>query len=297
MCAEFVPNQCAPSASPARRVSIGPLNEELSNGQVARERDYDRRMEPLYRPEGVEERWQRTWEEGGLYRAGAGARRDETFVIALPPPNVTGSLHIGHALNSSTQDVLVRWHRMRGFDTLWQPGYDHASISVHAVIERQLLAEGTNRFELGREAFLERTWRWLEEYGGIIMGQQRKLGASLDYSRERFTMDDAYVRAVYRFFVHLYDRGRIYRDNRIVNWCPGCGTAVSDLEVDHKEVDDALATVRYPLANGEGSISVATVRLATILADVAVAIHPDDDRYRELVGKEAIVPFVERRVP
>jgi valyl-tRNA synthetase len=254
-------------------------------------------MDSLYRPEGVETRWQRTWEEEGLYRAGAGARRDETFVIALPPPNVTGSLHIGHAVNSSTQDVLVRWHRMRGFDTLWQPGYDHASISVHAVIERQLLAEGTSRFELGREAFLERTWRWLEEYGGIIMAQQRKLGASLDYSRERFTMDDAYVRAVYRFFVHLYERGLIYRDNRIVNWCPGCGTAVSDLEVDHKEVDDALATVRYPLAEGDGSISVATVRLATILADVAVAVHPDDDRYEHMVGKEAIVPFVERRVP
>ncbi len=254
-------------------------------------------MDPLYKPEGVEERWQRTWEEEGLFAAGAGARRGDTFVIALPPPNVTGSLHMGHALNASTQDVLVRWHRMRGLDTLWQPGYDHASISVHAVIERQLLAEGTNRFELGREAFLERTWRWLEEYGGIIMGQLRKLGASLDYERERFTMDDAYVDAVYRFFLHLYERGLIYRDNRIVNWCPGCGTSVSDLEVDHRDVDDALNTVRYPLADGSGSLSVATVRPATILADVAVAVHPDDERYRNLVGKEAIVPFVERPVP
>ena len=254
-------------------------------------------MDARYEPSGVEGRWQQTWEDEGLYRAGVGARRDETFTIALPPPNVTGSLHMGHALNASTQDVLVRWHRMRGFDTLWQPGYDHASISVHAVIERQLLAEGTNRFELGREAFLERTWRWLEQYGGVIMAQYRRLGASLDYSRERFTMDDDYVRAVYRFFLHLYERGWIYRDNRIVNWCPGCKTSVSDLEVDHRDVDDSLVTVRYPLADGSGSISVATVRPATILADVAIAVHPDDERYRHLVGQEAIVPVVERKVP
>src|SRR5262245_15954734 len=186
---------------------------------------------------------------------------------------------MGHALNASTQDVLIRWHRMRGFNALWQPGYDHASISVHAVIERQLLAEGTSRFELGREAFVARTWRWLEEYGGIIMGQLRRIGASLDYSRERFTMDDAYVRAVHRFFVHLYERRLIYRDNRIVNWCPGCGTSVSDLEVDHLDVDDILVTVRYPAADGEGGISISTVRPATILADVAVAVHPGDERY------------------
>jgi valyl-tRNA synthetase len=254
-------------------------------------------MEPRYDPRGVEERWQRTWEEEGLYKAGAGARRPETFVICVPPPNVTGSLHMGHALNASTQDVLVRWHRLRGDDTLWQPGYDHASISVHAVIERQLLKEGTTRFELGREAFVERTWRWLEEYGGIIMQQFRRLGASLDYSRERFTMDDAYIRAVYRFFVHLHGKGWIYRDNRIVNWCPGCGTSVSDLEVAHRDVDDALTYARYPLVDGSGSITIATVRPATILADVAVAVNPDDPRYRDAIGKEVVVPVVGRRVP
>jgi valyl-tRNA synthetase len=253
-------------------------------------------MDTRYNPGGVEERWQQTWEDEGHYRADPNAP-GEPFSIALPPPNVTGNLHMGHALNASTQDVLVRWHRMRGFNTLWQPGYDHASISVHAVIERQLLGEGTNRFELGRDAFVERTWRWLEEYGGIIMGQLRKLGASVDYSRERFTMDDAYIRAVYRFFVHLHGRGFVYRANRIVNWCPGCGTSVSDLEVDHRDVDDALTTVRYPLADGSGSISIATVRPPTILADVAVAVHPDDERYLNLVGKEAVVPYVERRVP
>ena len=253
-------------------------------------------MDPLYNPKGVEERWQQTWESEGHYRADPGAS-GEPFSIALPPPNVTGNLHMGHALNASTQDVLIRWHRMRGFNTLWQPGYDHASISVHAVIERQLMREGSSRFELGRDAFVERTWRWLEEYGGIIMGQLRKLGASLDYSRERFTMDDAYIGAVYRFFVHLHQRGFVYRDNRIVNWCPGCQTSVSDLEVAYRDVDDALTTVRYLLADGSGSISIATVRPPTILADVAVAVHPDDERYRDLIGKEAIVPYAERRVP
>ena len=253
-------------------------------------------MDSLYNPKGVEERWQQTWEAEGHYRADPEAP-GEAFSIALPPPNVTGNLHMGHALNASTQDVLIRWHRMRGFNVLWQPGYDHASISVHAVIERQLLAEGTNRFELGREAFVERTWKWLEEYGGIIMGQLRKLGAALDYSRERFTMDDAYIGAVYRFFVHLHGRGWVYKDNRIVNWCPGCRTSVSDLEVAYRDVDDALTRVRYPLADGSGSIAIATVRPPTILADVAVAVHPEDERYLELVGKEAVVPYVERRVP
>jgi valyl-tRNA synthetase len=253
-------------------------------------------MDTLYNPRGVEERWQQTWEDEGSYRADPEAA-GEPYSIALPPPNVTGNLHMGHALNASTQDVLIRWHRMRGFNVLWQPGYDHASISVHAVIERQLLAEGTNRFELGRDAFVERTWRWLEQYGGVIMGQLRKLGASLDYSRERFTMDPEYIRAVYRFFVHLHERGWVYKDNRIVNWCPGCRTSVSDLEVAYRDVDDALTTARYPLSDGSGSISVATVRPATILGDVAVAVHPEDERYRALVGKEAVVPYVERRVP
>jgi valyl-tRNA synthetase len=254
-------------------------------------------MEPLYNPQGVEERWQRTWEEEGLYRAGAGKRRDETFVIAVPPPNVTGELHMGHALNGSIQDVLVRLHRMRGFDTLWQPGYDHAGISTQNVVEKQLAREGTSRKELGREAFVERTWEWLEKTGRTIMGQFRKLGSSLDYERERFTMDDGYIEAVMTFFVRLWERGWIYRANRIVNWCPFHETAISDLEVVHEDMDDTLTYVRYPFADGSGSISVATVRPATILADVAVAVHPDDERYRDAVGKEAIVPFVERAVP
>jgi valyl-tRNA synthetase len=253
-------------------------------------------MEPLYQPQGVEERWQRTWEEERLYHAEADDPRP-TYVIAVPPPNVTGALHMGHALNGSLQDALIRWHRMRGFNTLWQPGFDHAGIATQAVVERELRKEGTTRFELGRDAFVERVWAWLREYGGVIMSQFRRLGCSLDYERERFTMDDAYVRAVMRFFVHLYDRGWLYRDNRIINWCTECRTSISDLEVDHLEVDDALTYARYPLADGGGNVTIATVRPATILADVAIAVHPDDERYTQLVGKEAIVPVVERRVP
>ncbi len=253
-------------------------------------------MEPLYTPHGVEERWQRAWEEEGHFHADPEAP-GEAYVIAVPPPNVTGALHMGHALNGTIQDVLIRWHRMRGFNTLWQPGYDHAGIATQAAVERELRTEGSSRIELGREAFVERVWAWLHEYGGIIMSQFRRLGCSLDYERERFTMDEAYVRAVMRFFVHLYERGWMFRDNRIVNWCSDCGTTVSDLEVEHIDVDDALTYVRYPLADGDGFVTVATVRPATILADVAVAVHPHDERYTALIGKDVIVPVVGRRVP
>src|SRR5579862_6550748 len=254
-------------------------------------------MDTRYDPHGVEPRWQQTWEAEGLYRAGAGARRDDSFVICVPPPNVTGELHIGHALNGSMQDCLIRWHRMRGFDTLWQPGYDHAGISTQNVVERQLIAEGTTRQAIGREAFLERTWAWLESTGRTIMGQFRQLGCSLDYSRERFTMDEFYVESVMTYFVRLWDAGWIYRANRIVNWCPYPQTALSDLEVEHVEMDDALTYARYPFADGSGSITIATVRPATILADVAVAVNPDDPRYADAIGREVIVPVVGRRVP
>jgi valyl-tRNA synthetase len=252
-------------------------------------------LAPLYVPHGVEERWQRTWEEERLYHADP-ERPGETYVIAVPPPNVTGALHMGHALNGSIQDALIRWHRMRGFNTLWQPGFDHAGIATQAVVEKELRAQGTSRLELGREQFVERVWEWLHEYGGVIMGQFRRLGCSLDYERERFTMDDLYVRAVMRFFVHLYDRGRLFRDNRIVNWCIDCRTSISDLEVEYFDVDDTLTYARYPVVDGEGSISIATVRPATILADVAVAVHPGDERYAHLLGKEVEVPVVGRKV-
>jgi valyl-tRNA synthetase len=253
-------------------------------------------LAPLYVPHGVEERWQRTWEEERLYHADA-EQPGEPYVIAVPPPNVTGALHMGHALNGSIQDALIRRHRMAGFNTLWQPGFDHAGIATQAVVEKELRSQGTSRLELGREQFVERVWEWLHQYGGVIMGQFRRLGCSLDYERQRFTMDDAYVRAVMRFFVHLYERGWLFRDNRIVNWCTDCRTSISDLEVEYSDVDDTLTYARYPVVDGEGTVSIATVRPATILADVAVAVHPGDERYTHLLGKEVEVPVVGRKVP
>src|SRR5881628_885772 len=214
-------------------------------------------MESLYRPEGVEERWQRTWEEEGLYNADPDPSR-ESFAIAHPPPNVTGDLHLGHALQLSLADTIVRMRRMQGYNTLFQPGYDHAGISTQNAVEKDLVRQGTSRRELGREAFEARVWEWLRLYGRTIMTQFRSIGASLDYRRERFTMDDDYVRAVMRFFVHLYRKQWIYRANRIINWCPFHQTALSDLEVAHMEVDDALNYVRYPLAEGDGFITIAT---------------------------------------
>ena len=242
-------------------------------------------MESRYSPEGVEERWQETWEEEGLYGADADDPRP-TFVIAFPPPNVTGDLHMGHALQLALADSLVRWRRMQGFNCLFQPGYDHAGIATQSVVEKELEKEGKSRHDLGREAFEARVWEWLRLYGRTIMTQYRRMGASMDYRRERFTMDDGYVRAVLKFFVHLWQRGWLYRDHRIVNWCPFHLSSLSDLELDHVEVDDELVYVRYPLADGSGHVTIATVRPATILADVAVAVHPEDERYAGLVGKE-----------
>ncbi|MEX2646946.1 MAG: valine--tRNA ligase [Gaiellaceae bacterium] len=253
-------------------------------------------MDPLYRPEGVEQRWQETWEAEGHYAAHADDDRP-TYVDAHPPPNVTGELHMGHAMGLTLADALVRWKRMQGFNCLFQPGYDHAGIATQYQVETALEAEGRSRQEVGREAFVELVWDWLRRYGQTIMTQFRRLGASMDYSRERMTMDEGYTRAVMRHFVHLWERGWLYRDHRIANWCPYHRSSLSDLELEHVEVDDELVYVRYPLADGDGHVTVATVRPATILADVAVAVHPEDERYRELVGREVLVPVVERRVP
>jgi valyl-tRNA synthetase len=253
-------------------------------------------MDPLYTPEGVEARWQETWEAEGLYAAEADDPRP-TYVVAFPPPNVTGELHLGHALQLALADALVRWKRMQGFNCLFQPGYDHAGISTQYQVERALETEGRRRQDVGREAFVELVWDWLRRYGRTIMTQFRRMGASMDYRRERFTMDEAYVRAVMRFFVHLWEKGYLYRDHRIVNWCPYHLSALSDLELDHVEVDDELVYVRYSLADGPGHVSVATARPATILADVGLAVHPEDERYAGLVGREVLVPFVQRRVP
>ena len=253
-------------------------------------------MDPLYQPQEVERVWQERWESEGLYNGDPDPSR-ERFVVAHPPPNVTGELHMGHALQLALADALVRWHRMRGFNVLFQPGYDHAGISTQSVVEKELERQGLSRQQLGREAFEERVWEWLRLYGRTIMSQFRRIGASLDYRRERFTMDPGYVRAVTRFFVHLYGKGYIYRANRIINWCPFHQSALSDLELVHVDLDDELVYVRYPLADGTGHVTVATARPATILADVGVAVHPGDERYRDLVGKQVVVPVVERLVP
>jgi len=255
------------------------------------------RMEPVYRPRELEERWQETWEREGLYAADPDSQ-GPTFVIAHPPPNVTGELHMGHALQLALADALVRLKRMQGFNVLFQPGYDHAGISTQSVVEKHLESQGRRRQELGREAFVEVVWDWLRRYGRTIMTQFRRMGASMDYARERFTMDEDYTRAVLRFFVHLWRKGYLYRDHRIVNWCPYHQSALSDLELDHVEADDELVYVRYPFADDpSGGVTIATARPATIPADVAVAVNPDDERYRDAVGREVVVPFVERRVP
>src|SRR3954447_9371614 len=253
-------------------------------------------MDPLYKPQGVEQRWQQTWEEEGLYAADPDPP-GETFVVMHPPPNISGSLTIGHCLQLSLEDTLVRWHRMRGFNTLFQPGYDHAGISTWAAIGRTLAQEGKSQRDLGREGFDAYVQEWLEGYGGTIMSPFLLLGASPAFPRTRFTLDEGYYRAVMLWFVHLYERGWIYRANRICNWCPHDQTALSDLEVEHEDEDDTLSYIRYLLADGSGDLTIATVRPATILADVAVAVHPADERYRDVVGKDVVVPFVERRVP
>ena len=236
------------------------------------------------------------WLESGLFHSEPEGTADENFSIAIPPPNVTGALHMGHALNGAVQDCLIRYNRMLGRRTRWTLGTDHAGIATQTQVEKLLRREGTTREELGREAFIERVWKWREEYGGIIFKQFQRLGASCDYGEERFTLDDGYVRGVMKVFVDLYDKGLIYRDNRIVNWDPGSRSAISDLEVEEREVTDTLYYVDYPLASGGGSITIATVRPETMLADTAIAVHPDDARYTRLIGETAILPLIGRRL-
>ena len=250
-----------------------------------------------YDPAEVEPRIVRRWLESGLFHPRPDGTPDENYSVAIPPPNVTGVLHMGHALNNSVQDCLVRYHRMRGQRTKWILGTDHAGIATQTQVERALAEEGTSREELGREAFVQRVWEWRERYGGTIIEQLKRLGASCDYDQERFTLDEGYVQAVLHVFVALYRKGYIYRDRYMVNWDPGSRSAISDLEVEDREVTDTLYHVDYPLAGGEGTITVATVRPETMLADTAVAANPDDDRYRHLIGRTAILPLVGRELP
>ncbi|ACA59979.1 valine--tRNA ligase [Candidatus Desulforudis audaxviator] len=250
----------------------------------------------VYDPHQVEERRYRYWEEHGFFRPLPGTGR-EPYSIVMPPPNVTGELHMGHALNNTLQDVLTRWRRMQGFETLWLPGTDHAGIATQARVEGQLAQEGLTKYDLGREKFLERVWEWKANYGHRITTQLRRLGASCDWSRERFTMDEGCSAAVREVFLRLYEEGLIYRDYYIVNWCPRCSTTISDIEVEHLEVPAHLYHLKYPLKDGAGAVVIATTRPETMLGDTAVAVHPEDDRYLHLVGETVLLPLVEREIP
>ncbi len=256
-----------------------------------------------YEPGAIETRWAEYWVTEKLFSVptpSPGRSEKETrpvFTLLLPPPNVTGRLHMGHMLNQTQMDIIVRWHRMRGFLTLWLPGTDHAGIATQMMVERQLATEGKKRRDLGREAFIERVWEWKRHYGGAILDQMKRLGASVDWDREYFTMDDGLSRAVIEVFVRLYEEGLIYRGKYIVNWCPRCETAISDLEVKHEEVQGKLYEIRYPVIGTDEFITVATTRPETMLGDTAVAVNEKDERYKHLHGKKVLLPLMKREIP
>ncbi len=253
-------------------------------------------MPRAYNPSDVEGPIYRFWMDKGYFTPVIDPSK-KPFVVIMPPPNVTGDLHLGHALTFFMEDILVRWHRMKGEAALWLPGKDHAGIATQVVVERQLAKEGTSRQELGREKFLERVWQWVRQYGNTIDEQLKRMGASCDWSRLRFTLDPGPSRAVRTTFVNLYKKGLIYRGERIINWCIRCSTALSDLEVEYQETEGGLYYVKYPLADQEGFITVATTRPETMLGDTGVAVHPEDPRYKALIGQEAVLPFIGRRLP
>ncbi|MGN1359466.1 MAG: class I tRNA ligase family protein, partial [Kiritimatiellia bacterium] len=253
------------------------------------------KMDKNYDPKSVEEKWYRFWEENGCFHSEPG-EGGEPYSVVIPPPNVTGILHMGHALNETIQDVLVRYRRMQGRNVCWVPGTDHAGIATQNVVEKDLKKEGKRRQDLGREAFIERVWEWRRKFGGTIVRQQRKLGASCDWRRERFTMDEGLSKAVSKVFCDLYEKGLIYRGNYIVNWCPRCGTALADDESEHEPNEGFLWHIRYPVAGG-GEVIVATTRPETLPGDTAVAINPKDERYAAIRGKKVLLPLCNREIP
>ncbi|HZK55991.1 MAG TPA: valine--tRNA ligase [Desulfosporosinus sp.] len=253
-------------------------------------------MAKTYDPSLVEDKLYRYWEDNGFFHAKMDKDK-QAFSIVMPPPNVTGALHLGHAMDSTIQDILTRFKRMQGYNTLWLPGTDHAGIATQAKVEEQLVKEGTKRVELGREKFLERVWAWKKEYGGRITQQLRRLGASCDWERERFTMDEGCSKSVREAFVHLYNKGLIYRGNYIINWCPKCHTTISDIEVDHVDSEGNLYHLSYPVKDSNEALVVATTRPETMFGDTAVAVHPDDHRYAHLIGKTVLLPLTNREIP
>ncbi|CAM4194856.1 valyl-tRNA synthetase [Paenibacillus endophyticus] len=253
-------------------------------------------MPTTYDPKAAEQKWYDYWMQGKFFEAGK--RPDaETYTIVIPPPNVTGMLHIGHALDFTLQDILIRTKRMQGYDALWLPGTDHAGIATQTRVEQKLREQGVSRYDLGREAFLEKVWEWKDEYANTIRDQWAKMGLSLDYSRERFTLDEGLSKAVREVFVKLYEKGLIYRGKKIINWDPAARTALSDIEVEHKEVNGHLYHLKYPLKDGSGFITVATTRPETMLGDTAVAVHPEDDRYKHMIGQLIVLPVIGREIP
>ncbi len=253
-------------------------------------------IDKVYDPRQVEQKWYRVWMEKGYFTAESTSGKPP-FSIVIPPPNVTGVLHMGHALNNTLQDIVVRFKRMSGFNTLWLPGTDHAGIATQNVVEREIAKEGLSAEGIGREEFIKRVWEWKEKSGGVIIEQLKRLGASCDWTRERFTMDEGLSRAVREVFVRLHEEGLIYRGNYIINWCPRCKTALSDVEVEHEETKGHLYYIKYPLAGSDGFLTVATTRPETMLGDTAVAVNPVDPRYASLVGKEVILPLARKKIP
>ncbi|MFH1461056.1 MAG: valine--tRNA ligase [Patescibacteria group bacterium] len=252
-----------------------------------------------YNPQEIETKIYRAWEKSGFFNPDKlpVQKTAKNYTIVIPPPNITGELHIGHALNNTIQDILIRWKRMQGYQALWVPGTDHAGIATQNVVEKDLKKQGLTRHDLGRKKFLERVWAWRKKYGDLILEQLKKLGCSCDWSRAAFTMDPGYQKAVEQTFLHYYKKGWIYKGERMVNWCPRCQTSLSDLELEYKEEKSHLWYIKYPLVNGQGHIIVATTRPETMLGDTAVAVHPDDKRYKNLIGKKVNLPLTDRKIP
>ena len=253
-------------------------------------------LEKTYNPAEIEDRVYQSWLEGKYFHAKVNKDK-KPFTIVMPPPNITGQLHMGHALDNTMQDILIRYKRMRGFEALWQPGTDHAAITTEVKVIEKLKSEGIEKHDLGRKGFLEKAWEWKEEYGNRIINQLHKLGSSADWDRERFTMDEGCSDAVLEVFIKLYEKGYIYKGPRIINWCPVCGTSISDAEVEHEEKDGNFWHINYPIADGSGFVEIATTRPETLLGDSAVAVNPDDDRYKNLVGKMLKLPLTDRLIP
>ena len=253
-------------------------------------------LSKLYEPSQVEDKIYKYWMDNECFKAEVD-RKKEPYTIVIPPPNITGQLHMGHALDETLQDILIRWKRMSGYSALWLPGTDHAAIATEAKIVAAMAEEGLTKEGIGREAFMERAWAWKEKFGGRIVEQLKKLGSSCDWSRERFTMDEGCNKAVREVFVNLYNKGLIYRGERIINWCPHCKTSISDAEVNYEDQAGHFWHLRYPLSDGSGYIELATTRPETLLGDTAVAVHPDDERYKEMVGKTVVLPIVHREIP